>query len=56
MTPGWLRLRASRSNLDTAGALDIDSAKSPETMERVRIQITHQRFISGGSLTGGPNQ
>src|SRR5262245_57069113 len=28
---GWLRLRASRSNLDTAVALDIDSAKTPET-------------------------
>ena len=39
VTPGWLRLRASRSNLDTAGALDIDSAKTPETMERVRIQV-----------------
>lgn len=39
VTPGWLRLRASRSNLDAAGALDIDSAKTPETMERVRIQV-----------------
>ena len=39
VTPGWLRLRASRSNLDKAGALDIDSAKTPETMERVRIQV-----------------
>ena len=39
VTPGWLRLRASRSNLDTAGALDTDSAKTPETMERVRIQV-----------------
>jgi hypothetical protein len=37
--PGWLRLRASRSNLGTAAALDIDSAKAPETMERVRIQV-----------------
>jgi hypothetical protein len=39
VTPGWLRLRASRSNLDTAAALDTDSAKTPETMERVRIQV-----------------
>jgi hypothetical protein len=39
VTPGWLRLRASRSNLNAAGALDIDSAKTPETMERVRIQV-----------------
>jgi hypothetical protein len=39
VTPGWLRLRASRSNLDAAGALGIDSAKTPETMERVRIQV-----------------
>jgi hypothetical protein len=37
--PGWLRLRASRSNLDTAAALDVDSGKAPETMERVRIQV-----------------
>src|SRR5215469_5922681 len=36
---GWLRLRAPRSNLDTAVALDIDSAKTPETMERARIQV-----------------
>ena len=34
VAPGWLRLRASRSNLDTAAALDIDSAKTPETLER----------------------
>ena len=39
VTPGWLRLRASRSNLGTAAALDIDSANTPETLERVRIQI-----------------
>ena len=39
VTPGWLRLRASRSNLDAAGALDIDSAKTPETTERMRIQV-----------------
>jgi hypothetical protein len=39
VTPGWLRLRASRSSLNTAGSLDIDSAKTPETMERVRIQV-----------------
>ena len=39
VTPGWLRLRVSRSNLGTAGARDIDSSKTPETMERVRIQV-----------------
>ena len=37
--PGWLRLRACSSNLGTATALDIGSAKTPETMERVRIQV-----------------
>jgi hypothetical protein len=39
VTPGWLRLRASRSNLGTAAALAIGSATTPETMERVRIQV-----------------
>ncbi len=39
VAPGWLRLRASRSNLDTASALDIDSAETPGTIERVRIQV-----------------
>lgn len=39
VTPGWLRLRASGSNLGAAGAADIDSAKTPETTERVRIQV-----------------
>ena len=39
VAPGWLRLRVSRSNLGTAGARDIDSSKTPETMERVRIQV-----------------
>jgi hypothetical protein len=39
VVPGWLRLRASRANLDTASALNIDSAETPETMERVRIQV-----------------
>jgi hypothetical protein len=36
---GWLRLRVAKSNLDQAYALDIDSAKVPETMERIRIQV-----------------
>jgi len=39
VAPGWLRLRASRSNLDIPGTLDIDFAETPETMERVRIQV-----------------
>jgi hypothetical protein len=39
VTPGWLRLRASRSNLGAAAALAIGSATTPETMERVRIQV-----------------
>jgi hypothetical protein len=36
---GWLRLRVAKSNLDQAYAFDIDSAKVPETMERIRIQV-----------------
>lgn len=39
VTPGWLRLLASRSNLGAAGALGIDSVDTPETTERVRIQV-----------------
>jgi hypothetical protein len=39
VAPGSVRLRVSRSNLDVAAQLDIDSDKSPATMERVRIQI-----------------
>lgn len=36
---GWLRLRAAKSNLDQAHALDIDSDEVPQTMERIRIQV-----------------
>ncbi|WP_327351446.1 hypothetical protein [Streptomyces sp. NBC_01304] len=36
---GWNRVRASRSNLARAAQADIDSAKSPETTERIRIQV-----------------
>jgi hypothetical protein len=36
---GWLRLRAAKSNLDQAYALDIDSDEVPQTMERIRIQV-----------------
>ena len=37
--PGWLRVRAARSNLDQTYKLQIDSDKTPETMERLRIQV-----------------
>jgi hypothetical protein len=39
VAPGWLRLRASRSNLEVAYRADITSDESPETIERVRLQI-----------------
>ncbi|MGY4932547.1 hypothetical protein ACWD7T_15800 [Streptomyces sp. 900116325] len=36
---GWTRLRVSRSNLGPAAEADVDSDESPETTERVRIQV-----------------
>jgi hypothetical protein len=36
---GWLRLRASQSNLDLAYEADIDSDEDPRTMERLRLQV-----------------
>jgi hypothetical protein len=36
---GWLRMRASRSNLDVAARLDLDSDEDPATTERVRVQV-----------------
>lgn len=36
---GSLRLRASRRNLDAAWAADLASDDSPETTEKVRIQV-----------------
>ncbi|MFD7164020.1 hypothetical protein [Streptomyces violascens] len=39
VSPGWNRVRASRHNLARAAEADIDSAKSPETIEKVRIQV-----------------
>ncbi|RSM58552.1 hypothetical protein DMB66_28795 [Actinoplanes sp. ATCC 53533] len=38
VAPGWLRLRASCSNLDRAYQADIDSDEDPQTMERLRLQ------------------
>jgi hypothetical protein len=35
---GWLRLRASQSNLDRAHRAGVDSADDPQTMERLRLQ------------------
>ena len=35
---GWLRLRASQSNLDRAYRAGIDSDEDPQTMERLRLQ------------------
>ncbi|WP_431331128.1 hypothetical protein ACPZ13_30185 [Streptomyces sp. IPPR8] len=37
--PGWNRVRASRSNLARATEADVDSDESPETTEKVRIQV-----------------
>ncbi|MFB6848385.1 hypothetical protein ACFCXS_26545 [Streptomyces sp. NPDC056373] len=36
---GWNRVRVSRSNLARAARADIDSHKSPDTTEKVRIQV-----------------
>ncbi|MFJ4842072.1 hypothetical protein [Streptomyces sp. NPDC088746] len=36
---GWHRVRVSRSNLDRATQADIDSHESPETTEKMRIQV-----------------
>ena len=36
---GWLRLRASQSNLDRAYLAGIDSDDDPQTMERLRLQV-----------------
>jgi hypothetical protein len=36
---GWNRVRVSRSNLARATQADIDSDKSPETTEKIRIQV-----------------
>ncbi len=37
--PGWNRVRVSRSNLARATEADVDSDESPETTEKVRIQV-----------------
>ncbi|WP_329467950.1 hypothetical protein [Streptomyces sp. NBC_01431] len=37
--PGWNRVRVSRSNLARAAQADVDSDESPETTERIRIQV-----------------
>ncbi|MGI5133713.1 hypothetical protein [Streptomyces sp. CA-106110] len=37
--PGWNRVRVSRSNLSRAAEADIDSDESPETTEKIRIQM-----------------
>ncbi|MBC9714625.1 hypothetical protein H9Y04_18875 [Streptomyces sp. TRM66268-LWL] len=37
--PGWNRVRASRSNLARAARADIDSDETPETTEKIRIQV-----------------
>ncbi|WP_406503794.1 hypothetical protein [Streptomyces sp. NBC_01602] len=36
---GWNRVRVSRSNLARAAQADIDSDESPETTEKMRIQV-----------------
>jgi hypothetical protein len=37
--PGWNRVRVARSNLARAAQADIDSDESPETTEKIRIQV-----------------
>lgn len=37
--PGWNRVRVSQSNLDRAVQADVDSDESPETTEKIRIQV-----------------
>jgi hypothetical protein len=37
--PGWNRVRVARSNLASAAQADIDSEESPETTEKIRIQV-----------------
>ncbi|MFJ9058965.1 hypothetical protein [Streptomyces sp. NPDC102409] len=37
--PGWNRIRVSRSNLARAAKADVDSHESPETTEKIRIQV-----------------
>jgi hypothetical protein len=36
---GWIRVRASRSNLAVAGSLGIESDNDPTTMERILLQL-----------------
>jgi hypothetical protein len=36
---GWNRVRVSRSNLAPAAQADVDSDESPETTEKIRIQV-----------------
>ena len=36
---GWNRVRVSRCNLARATQADVDSDKSPETTEKIRIQV-----------------
>ncbi|MFF7872167.1 hypothetical protein ACFZCT_37860 [Streptomyces qaidamensis] len=37
--PGWNRVRVARSNLARAAQADTDSGESPETMEKIRIEV-----------------
>ncbi|NEB10955.1 hypothetical protein G3I32_19260 [Streptomyces coelicoflavus] len=37
--PGWNRVRVSQSNLFRAAQADVDSDQSPETTERIRLQV-----------------
>ncbi len=36
---GWIRVRASRSNLAIANSLGVESNKDPTTMERILLQL-----------------
>lgn len=39
VAPGWNRVRVSQSNLARAAQADVDSDESPETTEKIRIQV-----------------
>ncbi|CAL9624755.1 hypothetical protein [Streptomyces sp. enrichment culture] len=39
VTPGWNRVRVSRSNVARAAEADVDSDSHPDTTEKVRIQV-----------------
>ncbi|MFJ3661911.1 hypothetical protein ACIPPM_15765 [Streptomyces sp. NPDC090119] len=37
--PGWVRIRVQKSNLANAVAADLESDESPETIERIKVDV-----------------